>query len=319
MKRSLVTGGAGFIGSNLVDALLSRGDHVMVVDNLATGNVRNLEIAQKQQNFTFVEADITESETVDLIANFQPDVIYHLAAQADVRVSVANPVFDAKVNIIGTLRIIEAAVRAGTRKIIAAASGGTLYGEVAPEELPIDESTPWNPLAPYGISKKVMIDYLRFAHAIHGIETTSLALGNVFGPRQDPHGEAGVIAIFFQHYEAETTPTVFGSGDQTRDFIFVDDVVSAFVAAGERTGTGSLINIGTGVETSVNDLVTFMNRITNREVIPTRAPARPGELDRSVLLTKRAMELLQWSANVGIEAGLRRTWQWFEASRNGVH
>ena len=315
MTRALVTGGAGFIGSNLVDQLLANGDTVMAVDNLSTGHLRNLVAAQRNQEFSFLEADITDPATVGAMSAFAPQVIYHLAAQADVRVSVANPVFDATVNVIGTLRVIEAAVQCGAQRIVAAASGGTLYGEVAPEQLPIVETTPWSPLAPYGISKKVMIDYLRFARAIHGIETTSLALGNVFGPRQDPHGEAGVIAIFFQHYEAGTTPTVFGTGDQTRDFIFVDDIVAAFVAAGATTGTGELINIGTGVETSVNHLVTFMNRITGRNVVPTTAPARPGELDRSVLSISKAERILGWRPQVGIEDGMSRTWSWFETSQ----
>jgi UDP-glucose 4-epimerase len=318
MTRALVTGGSGFIGSNLVDRLLSEGFTVCAVDNLSTGRIENLDEARKSDRFTFIEADITYADTVDAMAKFQPDVIFHLAAQADVRVSVADPVFDATVNVIGTLRVIEAAVRAGTRRIVAAASGGTLYGEVEVNQLPIAETTPWRPLAPYGISKKVMIDYLRFAHAIHGIETTSLALGNVFGPRQDPHGEAGVIAIFFQHYEAGSTPTVFGTGDQTRDFIYVSDIVAAFVAAGRSEGSGQLINIGTGVETSVNDLVSFMNRITERDVVPTRAPARAGELDRSVLSIELAHAALRWIPEVGIEEGLRRTWEWFENTQGKV-
>ena len=313
MKRALVTGGAGFIGSNLVDRLLADGFTVCAVDNLSTGHIENLHQAHDNKAFSFIEADITHSDTVNLMAQFGPDVIFHLAAQADVRVSVANPVFDATVNVIGTLQVIEAAVRAGTRRIVAAASGGTLYGEVDPAQLPIAETTPWQPLAPYGISKKVMIDYLRFAHAIHGIETTSLALGNVFGPRQDPHGEAGVIAIFFQHYEARTTPTVFGTGDQTRDFIYVSDIVAAFVAAGNSQGSGQLLNVGTGVETSVNDLVACMNRITRRTVEPTRAPARAGELDRSVLDISLAQKTLGWAPQVGIEEGLGYTWEWFES------
>lgn len=314
-RRAIVTGGAGFIGSNLVDRLLAMGDDVLAVDNLSTGRLTNIENASQHSEFTFLHADITDGETAEAMAQFRPDIVFHLAAQADVRVSVANPVFDATVNVIGSLRVIEAAVKGGAQRIVAAASGGTLYGEVDPSDLPIRETTPWNPLAPYGISKKVMIDYLRSAQAIHGVETTSLALGNVFGPRQDPHGEAGVIAIFFQHYEARTTPTIFGTGDQTRDFIFVDDVVGAFVAAGERPGTGALLNIGTGLETSVNDLVNFMNRITERNVAPTRAPARPGELNRSVLDIAAAARELSWVPQVGIEEGLRRTWQWFELAK----
>ena len=313
-RRAIVTGGAGFIGSTLVDRLLADGNEVLAVDNLSTRRLVNICEASRHRLFTFLQADITQEETVEAMANFHPEVVFHLAAQADVRVSVANPIFDATVNVIGSLRVIEAAVRGGAQRIVAAASGGTLYGEVDPRHLPIPETAPWNPLAPYGISKKVMIDYLRSAQAIHGIETTSLALGNVFGPRQDPHGEAGVIAIFFQHYEAQSTPTVFGTGDQTRDFIYVDDVVAAFVAASERPGSGALLNVGTGIETSVNDLVGFMNHITERDIAPTRAPARAGELDRSVLDISAASRELQWQPRVGIEEGLRRTWQWFVSS-----
>jgi len=237
--------------------------------------------------------------------------VFHLAAQADVRVSVADPVFDATVNVLGTLKVLRGAVAGGATRFIAAASGGTLYGEVDPSTLPIPETAPWNPLAPYGISKKVMIDYLRSAQALHGIETTSLALGNVFGPRQDPHGEAGVIAIFFQHYLAGTTPTVFGTGDQTRDFIYVDDVTAAFAAAAERPGTGAVYNVGTGVETSVNDLVGFMNDITGTAVSPERKPARPGELDRSVLDVRAAAAGIAWRPAVDIRDGMQRTWEWF--------
>lgn len=309
--RALVTGGAGFIGSNLVDRLLQEGYEVGVVDNLVSGKLENLAKAQESSKFSFMRADITEVSATEIIADYRPEVVFHLAAQADVRVSVANPVFDAEVNVIGTLRVIDGAVRGGAKKIIAAASGGTLYGEVSPDLLPISETAPWRPLSPYGISKKVMVDYLRSAQEMSGIETTALALGNVFGPRQDPHGEAGVIAIFFQHYEAGTTPTVFGTGDQTRDFIYVDDVVSAFVAASRNVGTADLINIGTGLETSVNQLVAAMNQITQRDVEPVRAPARLGELDRSVLDIRRASDALQWSPQTSVQQGLEETWRWF--------
>lgn len=312
--RALVTGGAGFIGSNLVDRLLQEGYEVGVVDNLVSGKLENLATAQESSKFSFMRADITEVSATEIIADYRPEVVFHLAAQADVRVSVANPVFDAEVNVIGTLRVIDGAVRGGAKKIIAAASGGTLYGEVSPDLLPISETAPWRPLSPYGISKKVMVDYLRSAQEMSGIETTALALGNVFGPRQDPHGEAGVIAIFFQHYEAGTTPTVFGTGDQTRDFIYVDDVVSAFVAASRHAGTGDLINVGTGLETSVNQLVAAMNQITQRDVEPVRAPARLGELDRSVLDIRRASDALQWSPQTSVQQGLEETWRWFQNS-----
>jgi len=312
--RALVTGGAGFIGSNLVDRLLVEGYDVGVVDNLATGRLSNLESAQQTSRLTFMHGDITDPATTDIIADFAADVVFHLAAQADVRVSVANPVFDAHVNVIGTLRVLDGAVRGGAKKFVAAASGGTLYGEVPADQLPIAETAPWLPLSPYGISKKVMVDYMRFSQAMTGIETTALALGNVFGPRQDPHGEAGVIAIFFQHYEAGTTPTVFGTGEQTRDFVYVDDVVAAFVAASQHTGTGGLINIGTGIETSVNQLITAMNEITKVNVKPVRAPARAGELDRSVLDIRLAEQVLNWIPKSSVQSGLNQTWQWFKSN-----
>jgi UDP-glucose 4-epimerase len=309
-SRAVVTGGAGFIGSNLVDRLVAAGHDVLVIDNLATGRLWNLRDALASRA-TFVEADVTNPATADLVASFQPEVVYHLAAQADVRVSVADPVFDATVNILGTLHVLRGAVQGGARHLVAAASGGTLYGDVDPRALPVAETAPWQPLAPYGISKKVMVDYLRSAQSLHGLETTALALGNVFGPRQDPHGEAGVVAIFFQKYYDHATPTVFGTGAQTRDFVYVDDVTAAFAAAGERRGEGRLLNIGTGVETSVNDLVRYMNDITGDQVAPTHAPARPGELARSCLDITAARAALQWQPEVSVADGLRRTWEWF--------
>ena len=313
-SRAVVTGGAGFIGSNLTDRLLAAGYEVLVVDSLVSGRLANLESARQHEGFRFEQADITDDATAALIAASRPDVVFHLAAQADVRVSVANPVLDATVNVVGTLKVLGAAVEGGARRFVAAASGGTLYGEVNPVDLPVAETAPWLPLSPYGISKKVMIDYLRFAHEFQGLETTSLALGNVFGPRQDPHGEAGVIAIFLQHYQAGTTPTIFGTGDQTRDFVYVDDVTAAFLAAATREGSGAVYNIGTGLETSVNDLVAAMNEVTGRVVVPTRAPARPGELDRSVLDVRAAGSALAWRPEVSILDGMRRTWDWLTST-----
>jgi UDP-glucose 4-epimerase len=315
--RAVVTGGAGFIGSNLVDRLVGAGMDVLVIDNLATGHLSNLDAAL-QSSATFVEADIVDESTVQIIAEFAPELVFHLAAQADVRVSVADPVFDATVNVLGTLQVLKGAIAGGARHVIAAASGGTLYGEVDPSELPIRETAPWQPLSPYGISKKAMIDYLRSAQAIHGVETTALALGNVFGPRQDPHGEAGVIAIFFQKYFDGVVPTVFGTGDQTRDFVYVDDVTAAFAAAATTQGDGSVYNIGTERETSVNDLVRSMNLITGKQVEPVRAPARPGELDRSVLAISAATNALAWRPEVAIHEGLARTWAWFTSPDGAV-
>lgn len=313
--KCIVTGGAGFIGSHLVDAILAAGDEVLVVDNLSTGHLRNISSALETGRCEFREIDIRQPETVDLIAGFGPEIVYHLAAQADVRVSVADPGYDADVNILGTIKVIEGARRARSRRVIAAASGGTLYGEVDAAHLPVQESAPWLPLSPYGISKKAMIDYLRSAKALHGLSTTSLALGNVYGPRQDPHGEAGVIAIFGQLFLSKQPVKVFGDGEQTRDYIHVLDVVSGFLAAAKADEPGDLINIGTGVETSVNDLVTTFAHITGFDEEPIFADERPGELYRSALAIEQARENLGWSPAVTLSDGLTSTLAWIAQSK----
>jgi len=218
--RALVTGGAGFIGSTLVDRLLAEGHAVDVVDDLSTGTLANLADARATQNYelTFHRLDIRDPAVVDLLAHRRPEVVFHLAAQADVRVSVERPVFDAEVNILGTINVLEGARAAGARKVVFAASGGTLYGE--PEHLPVKESHPQRPLSPYGVSKKAATDYLAAYRELHGIEFTALALANIYGPRQDPHGEAGVIAIFAGRLLAGEPCTIFGEGNQTRDFVY---------------------------------------------------------------------------------------------------
>jgi nucleoside-diphosphate-sugar epimerase len=314
----VVTGGAGFIGSNLVDHLLARGDRVLVVDNLSTGSLRNLTDALSSDRCDFVEVDIRDEDVITVIEKCSPEVIFHLAAQADVRVSVADPGFDAEVNILGTIKVAEGARRARCRQIVAAASGGTLYGEVDSSALPIQESSPWQPLSPYGISKKAMIDYLRSTQALHGITTTSLALGNVYGPRQDPHGEAGVIAIFSQLFLSGQPVTIYGTGQQTRDYVYVDDVVSAFIAASSAGSVGHLINVGTGIETSVNDLVREFEALTVSPVPPVHAPSRPGELDRSALDIKLARSTLGWEPAVDLKAGLALTYEWVKIDKQGV-
>ncbi|MEA2931291.1 MAG: UDP-glucose 4-epimerase, partial [Actinomycetota bacterium] len=247
--RALVTGGAGFIGSTLVDRLLAEGHSVDVVDDLSSGTLANLADARTTpgHDLSFHHLDIRAPAVTELMARRRPEVVFHLAAQADVRVSVSRPVFDAEVNILGTLNVLEGARAAGTAKVVLAASGGTLYGE--PDELPVRESAPQRPLSPYGVSKKAAGDYLAAYRELHGIEFTALALANVYGPRQDPHGEAGVFAIFAGRLLAGEQCTIFGTGEQTRDFVYVDDVVDAFARAATR-GSGLLMNIGTGVETS---------------------------------------------------------------------
>ncbi|HWC12315.1 MAG TPA: NAD-dependent epimerase/dehydratase family protein, partial [Acidimicrobiales bacterium] len=255
--RALVTGGAGFIGSTLVDRLLAEGHAVDVVDDLSTGSLANLAEARANPNYelTFHRLDIRSPGLAELMAYRRPEVVFHLAAQADVRVSVERPAFDAEVNVIGTVNVLEGARAAGTRKVVFAASGGTLYGD--PTDLPVRETAPQRPLSPYGVSKKAGGDYLAAYRELHGLEYTALALGNVYGPRQDPHGEAGVVAIFAGLLLSGQQCTVFGDGEQTRDFIFVDDVVDAFARAASR-GDGLLVNVGTGRETSVNTLYSVM-------------------------------------------------------------
>ncbi|HVL06464.1 MAG TPA: GDP-mannose 4,6-dehydratase [Acidimicrobiales bacterium] len=310
--RALVTGGAGFIGSTLVDRLLAEGHAVDVVDDLSAGSLANLAEARGTQGYelTFHRLDIREPALVELVAHRRPEVIFHLAAQADVRVSVERPAFDAEVNIVGTLNVLEGARAAGSRKVVFAASGGTLYGE--PEKLPVPESHPQRPLSPYGVSKKAACDYLAAYRELHGIEFTALALANVYGPRQDPHGEAGVVAIFAGRLLAGQTCTIFGDGNQTRDFVYVDDVVDAFARAASK-GSGLLMNIGTGVETSVNELYLTMAAAAGTDAPGAYAPPRPGELARSSLDPSRAGIHLGWKPWTTMEAGAAEVLRWFAA------
>lgn len=307
--RALVTGGAGFIGSTLVDRLLAEGHTVDVVDNLSTGSLANVAEARLSGTgqFHFHQLDVRSPDLVGLMARRQPDVVYHLAAQADVRVSVADPVLDADINVLGSLRVLEAARAAGARKVVFASSGGTIYGDV--EQLPVKESQPQRPLSPYGVAKKAVGDYLFAYRELHGLEYTALALANVYGPRQDLRGEAGVVAIFAGRLLSGEPCLIFGDGKQTRDFVFVDDVVDAFSRAGER-GTGLLCNIGTGVETSVNELYAAMARNAGVNQPPMYAPARSGELQRSSLDPSRAALHLGWKPWTTVDKGTAAVLDW---------
>ena len=293
--RALVTGGAGFIGSNLVDRLLAEGHAVEVIDNLSSGKLANLADARsnREHDFSFHQMDICDPTVAELIERRRPEVVFHLAAQIDVRVSVEDPALDARINVLGALNVFEGARRAGSRKVVFASSGGTIYGNVDPEDLPVTESHEQRPVAPYGVSKKVATDYLNAFRELHQLEYTSLALANVYGPRQDPHGEAGVVAIFAGKLLAGEPCKVFGTGEQTRDYVYVDDVADAFVRAADR-GSGLLCNIGTGVETSVNQLYRAMADNAGVAAGPEYAPARHGELDRSCLDAARAELHLGW-------------------------
>ena len=304
----MVTGAAGFIGSHLCDRLLAEGKRVVAVDDLSTGKIANLTEARgyEGQQFTFYNMDIRLEGLRTIVERHRPEVIMHLAAQASVAVSVENPMLDASVNVLGLLNLMETAVACGVRKVVFAASGGTLYGE--PRTIPVKETAlrGAQPVSPYGISKRVALDYLRFYRDHRGVDFTALALANIYGPRQDPFGEAGVVAIFASKMLAGETPTIFGDGDQTRDYLFVDDTVHAFSLASER-GSGGLYNIGTGLETSVNRIYQLLAHAVGFRRKPNFGPPREGDLLRNALECGLAEKELGWKPWTALEDGLRQT------------
>ena len=307
MTSYLVTGGAGFIASHLCDRLLAEGHRVVAVDDLTTGKIANLAEARGYgKEFTFFNMDIRSDGLMNLFERHRPEVVMHLAAQAAVKTSMDDPKLDASVNVLGTLNVLECARRAGVRKIVYAASGGTLYGDT--KKIPTTESAiaQGRPVSPYGISKRVAIDYLAFYERYHGLDWMACALANVYGPRQDPHGEAGVIAIFGERMLAGETPTIFGDGNQTRDYVFVDDVVHAFALAAER-GSGRVVNIGTGIETSVNALFRMLASSTGFTGEPGHGPERQGDLRRSALRIELAESTIGWRPWTHLEDGLGET------------
>lgn len=307
MSTVLVTGGAGFIGSHLADRLLAEGHRVISVDDLSTGRIANLVDARGYgKEFTFFNMDVRADGLLPLFERHRPEVVFHLAAQSGVRPSLDDPTLDASINVMGTLNVLECAAKAETRKVVYAASGGTIYGE--PRRLPAKETSAQgsHPLSPYAISKKVVLDYLGFYQRYRGLEHTALALGNVYGPRQDPHGEAGVVAIFTSRMLAGEPVTIFGDGNQTRDYVFIDDVVHAFVQAADR-GPGKLVNIGTGLETSVNHLHRVLAEIVGYEREPEFGPLPPGELRRIALDIRSAANAIAWKPWTHLEDGLAET------------
>ncbi len=305
--RALVTGGAGFIGSNLVDALVERGDDVVVVDDLSSGKEANLEAAIGR-GVTLHRADIRDGEAIRaIVGDARPEIVFHLAAQIDVRVSVDRPDYDARTNVEGTVNVLEAARLAGTRRFVFSSTGGAIYGET--EEVPTPETHVPQPMAGYGTSKLCAEQYLGMYERLHGMSTIALRFGNVYGPRQDPHGEAGVIAIFCGKYFTGGSPKVFGDGTQTRDYIYVGDLVEAIIAAGDADVTGA-INIGTEEETTVLDLIDAIREAGGAgdgEFEPEFADARLGEIERSCLAVGRAREVLGWEARVNVREGIART------------
>jgi len=298
--RAIVTGGAGFIGTHVTDALLARGDEVWVVDNLASGNRDRV-----PDTATFAELDIRDGAALGSLAGeVRPQVVFHLAAQADVRVSVENPSLDADVNVLGTIAVLNAA-RSCDARVVFSSTGGALYGEA--DTVPSDEATRVAPMAPYGTSKFCGEQYLELFNRLHGTRNVTLRYGNVYGPRQDPHGEAGVVAIFFGKLVAGETPLIFGDGLQTRDYVHVRDVVAANLAAAGYAGPQVAFNIGTGVETNVVDLLATCQSAAGTSLEPEHRPARLGELSRSALDCSRAHGELGVRPAVMLDDGLRET------------
>jgi UDP-glucose 4-epimerase len=302
--KAVVTGGAGFIGSNLVDALLERGDEAVIVDDFSTGKRANIEQALAA-GARLAEADIRDGQAlIDLFAEVKPETVFHLAAQIDVRKSVADTPLDAMINVVGTINVLEAARRSGTRRVVNSSTGGAIYGEG--KTIPAPEDHPAEPEAPYGQSKFAAEGYLELYRRLHGLSTVSLRYGNVYGPRQDPLGEAGVIGIFCGKLIAGEKPTVFGDGLQTRDYVYVGDVVAANLAAAESDASGAF-NIGTARETSVLDLVEGLAQISGSDFQAELAPERPGEVRHIAIDYGRARAQFGWEPKVDLHEGLERT------------
>jgi UDP-glucose 4-epimerase len=313
--RALVTGAAGFIGSTLVDRLLVDGHTVVGVDNFASGRATNLEHLVDEPDFFFVEADIVTADLGAVLDEYRPEVVFHLAAQIDVRRSVAEPQFDASVNVVGTVRLAEAARRTGVRKIVHTSSGGSIYG--TPPTYPTSEAVPVDPASPYAAGKVAGEIYLNTFRHLYGLECSHIAPANVYGPRQDPHGEAGVVAIFAQGLLSGKPTKVFGDGSNTRDYVFVDDVVDAFVKASSSVGGGQRFNVGTGVETSDRQLHSAVAAAVGAPDDPEFHPPRLGDLKRSCLDISLAERILGWRPQVSLNDGVRRTVEYFRHAQQG--
>jgi UDP-glucose 4-epimerase len=300
--KILITGGAGFIGSYVANAFIRDGHRVLIVDNLSTGIEENI-----PKETDFVKCDIRERSLLKKVfSDFNPDMVNHHAAQINVRQSVEDPVFDAEINVIGTLNLLELSLSHKVKRFIFASTGGAIYGE--PENLPADETTPPMPISPYGASKYAVENYLGYYRAVHGLDYVALRYSNVYGPRQNPHGEAGVVAIFCSRILSGNPCQIFGDGNQTRDYVFAEDVARANILA--VNAPAGRYNIGTEIETSVNDLVMVLRRAARREFNVEYAPPRPGEVQRIALDVALAKRVLGWSPKVNFEDGIRRTWKW---------
>lgn len=302
--KALVTGGAGFIGSHLVDRLIDDDWEVLAVDDLSKGHLDRLADARQIGQVHFHQLDICTDEFREAVRRFAPDVIHHLAAQSGVRPSVEDPIFDARVNVLGTINVLQAAVEAETQRVVFASSGGAMFGEVP--GAPVTEDAPAFPDSPYGISKKIVEDYFRYFRVVGGVDYVILALGNVYGPRQDPHGEAGVVAIFSRLMLDGRRPVINGDGEQARDYVYIDDIVDAFARAGE-IGGGVRLNIGTGTATTVNDLYDSIAAAAGYDGSPEHGPAKDGDLARSVIDASAAKAHLGWEPWTELDAGIAKT------------
>ena len=311
--RTLVTGAAGFIGSTLADRLLADGHVVIGVDDLSSGNSVNIVGAERHDTYEFAKADIVDADLIGLIEETRPEVIFHLAAQISVSRSVEDAQFDSSVNVVGTVRLAEAARRGGVRKIVHTSSGGSVYG--TPPVYPTNEDVPVNPASPYAASKVCGEVYLNMFRNLYDLDCSHIAPANVYGPRQDPHGEAGVVAIFSKSLLSGRPTKIFGDGSDTRDYVFVDDVVDAFVRAGGEAGSGLRFNVGTGIETSTRQLHTAIAAAAGAPDDPELAPPRLGDLRRSCLDNTRAREVLGWAPHTGLTDGIARTVEFFRANQ----
>lgn len=300
--KILLTGGAGFIGSHIADELIKEGWDVVIIDNLSTGRKENLNPKAK-----FYQIDIQSSDLEKIFKEEKPDCVNHHAAQASVRNSVSDPVYDAQVNILGTLNLLENCVKQQVKKVIFASSGGAIYGEQ--EKFPADETHAANPLSPYGVTKLSAEHYLYYYKANYGLNYTALRYSNVYGPCQDPHGEAGVVAIFMNRIIKNLQPVINGDGKQTRDFVYVKDVVGANVKA-LNMGDG-IFNIGTGIEVSVNDLLSLIKGVSNVQIDEIYGPAKAGEQRRSVIDPSKAKKILGWEPRIFLKEGLIETFDYF--------
>ena len=310
ITKAVVTGGAGFIGANLINRLVDDGVEVLGVDDLTSGRLDRLSDARRGGLLTVHQIDIRDETLGEVMRRFEPEVVFHLAAQIDVRKSVVDPVHDASINVLGTVNVLDSAVSAGARRVVFASSGGATFGDV--DVFPTDESVPRRPESPYGVSKKVADEYLRYYRDSHGLDYVSLGFSNVYGPAQDPHGEAGVVAIFTQRLLRRETCLINGDGSQLRDYVYVSDVSDACVR-GADVGGGRYLNIGTGRETSVLELYRMLAGLLEVEGDPEFGPAKAGDIPRSLLDVTAAKAHLGWEPWTPLERGLAETVEWFRA------